>query len=247
MVAHLLAWRSFGLKGGPARLEIHRRPRFLALSGIALLLALATGVLLRPGAGADAAEALYPGWNSIVYDGTALPPVEAFASLGDALSAVYAVPPAGSGADWAHYLPSLAPGLNTLTTVTPGQVYWISLSRAGAFVPAPAPTPTPPSAPGEGWRVVEQGRATWYGPGFEGNGTACGEIFNPSEFTAASNTLPCGTVARVTNTNSDLSVIVRINDRGGFRPPLMIDLAWAAFDAIAPASGGVIPVIIEIQ
>ena len=232
-------------------MELPQHPRFFALSGIALLLALAAAVIAWPGEGAaraDASEALYPGWNSIIYDGPALPPVEAFVSLGDALSAVYAVPLAGSGADWVHYLPSLAPELNTLTKVMPGQVYWISLSRAVAFVPPPTPTPTPPPTPGsDGWRVVEEGNATWYGPGFEGNGTACGEIFNPPEFTAASNTLPCGTIARVTNTNSGLSVIVRINDRGGFTPPLMIDLAWAAFDAIAPASAGVIPVIIEIH
>ena len=229
-------------------MELPQHPPFFALNGIALLLALAV-IVLRPGDGtarADASEALYPGWNSIIYDGPALPPVEAFASLGDALSAVYAMPLASSGADWVHYLPSLAPELNTLTKVMPGQVYWISLSRAVAFVPPPAPTP-PPTPRSDGWRVVEEGNATWYGPGFEGNRTACGEIFNPSEFTAASNTLPCGTIARVTNTNTGLSVIVRINDRGGFRPPLMIDLAWAAFDAIAPASRGVIPVIVEIH
>ena len=230
-------------------MHTYRSQRIYTLTGIMLALALAAVALAWTSPGVprvDAAETLHPGWNSIIYDGPAVPPDQAFASLGDALSAVYAVPPAGSGADWAHYLPSLAPDQNTLTQATPGQVYWLSISREVAFVPPPAPTPTPsPTPDSAGWQVVEEGRATWYGPGFEGNTTACGEIFNPSDLTAASNTLPCGTLARVTNTDTGLSVIVRINDRGGFYPPLMIDLSWAAFDVIAPLSSGTVPVIIE--
>ena len=89
--------------------------------------------------------------------------------------------------------------------------------------------------------------ATWYGPGFAGNRTSCGDIFDPKLLTAASNTLPCGTMARVTNTSNGKSVIVKINDTGGFQPPLMIDLAQAAYDTIAPPNSGSIPVTIEIR
>ena len=44
---------------------------------------------------------------------------------------------------------------------------------------------------------VVHGLATWYGPGFVGNRTASGEVFNPSALTAAHRTLPFGTQVRV--------------------------------------------------
>ncbi len=60
------------------------------------------------------------------------------------------------------------------------------------------------------------GDVTWYGPGFAGQPTASGEIFDPSKLTAASPWLPFGTTLRVTSTVTHRSVVVRVNDRGPF-------------------------------
>ncbi len=71
----------------------------------------------------------------------------------------------------------------------------------------PAATPTPSS------HVV---KASWYGPGMAGRITTSGEVFNPRALTAASRTLPLGSIVKVTNPQNGKSVNVRINDRGPF-------------------------------
>ena len=45
--------------------------------------------------------------------------------------------------------------------------------------------------------------ASWYGPGFHGQTTASGEVYNAYGYTAAHKTLPLGTRVRVTNTDND--------------------------------------------
>ncbi|MBU6228792.1 MAG: septal ring lytic transglycosylase RlpA family protein [Cyanobacteria bacterium REEB459] len=90
---------------------------------------------------------------------------------------------------------------------------------------------------------VVHGLATWYGPGFSGNRTASGEIFNPNALTAAHRTLPFGTQVRVTNLKNGRSVVVRINDRLG-DPAIAIDLSKGAAQAIGMSSTS--PVKMEI-
>ena len=63
---------------------------------------------------------------------------------------------------------------------------------------------------------VFYGDCTWYGPGFAGDPTASGEIFDPHKLTAASPWLPFNTMLRVTSTVTGKSVTVRVNDRGPF-------------------------------
>jgi hypothetical protein len=91
-----------------------------------------------------------------------------------------------------------------------------------------------------------EGHASWYGPGFAGRRTANGEVFNPSELTAAHRTLPFGTQVRVTNLNNGLSVIVRINDRGPFKPGRIIDLSRGAAERIRMIGSGTARVRIEL-
>ena len=50
--------------------------------------------------------------------------------------------------------------------------------------------------------------------------------------TAAHRSLPFGTIVRVTNSQNDRSVVVRINDRGPFTPGRVIDLTPAAARAL---------------
>lgn len=92
---------------------------------------------------------------------------------------------------------------------------------------------------------VHQGLASWYGPGFSGNPTASGEIFNPNDLTAAHHTLPFGTRVRVTNVNNGRSVVVRINDRLGHGGRI-IDLSSAAANVLGVINAGIAPVRLEI-
>jgi rare lipoprotein A len=72
------------------------------------------------------------------------------------------------------------------------------------------------------------GNASWYGPGFHGRRTANGERFNTNMLTAAHKTLPFGTIVRVTDTRTERSVLVRINDRGPFCRGRVLDLSEEA-------------------
>ncbi len=75
---------------------------------------------------------------------------------------------------------------------------------------------------------IGTGEASYYGPGFAGNLTANGEIFDPEQFTAAHRTLPMDSHVQVTNPANGQSVIVRINDRGPYHDDRVIDLSVAA-------------------
>lgn len=90
------------------------------------------------------------------------------------------------------------------------------------------------------------GLASYYGNDFAGKPTANGESFNPGAYTAASLSLPFGTMVRVTNRYTGRSVVVRINDRGPYVGGRVIDLSLAAAGAIGMLGSGVAPVDIQI-
>ena len=74
----------------------------------------------------------------------------------------------------------------------------------------------------------ETGIASWYGHPYHGRASASGEIYDMEQLTAAHRTLPFGTLVRVENLATGLSVEVRINDRGPFAGGRIIDLSHAA-------------------
>lgn len=91
----------------------------------------------------------------------------------------------------------------------------------------------------------QEGQASYYGEYFHGKGTASGEVFDASAFTAAHRTLPFGTWLRVRNLANNMETHVRINDRGPYAGEnRIIDLSKAAFESIASLSSGVIQVSI---
>jgi rare lipoprotein A len=90
------------------------------------------------------------------------------------------------------------------------------------------------------------GWASWYGPGFDGNYSASGEVFNQNAMTAAHPDLPFGTQVRVTNMDNGESVVVRINDRGPYAGDRIIDLSRGAAAAIGLVQSGVAPVTLEV-
>ncbi len=90
------------------------------------------------------------------------------------------------------------------------------------------------------------GYASWYGPKFNGRRTASGEIFDMNKMTAAHNTLPFGTIVRVTNIRNGKSVVVKINDRGPFKKNRVIDLSYKAAKKLGMIKMGTAPVKITI-
>jgi rare lipoprotein A len=84
----------------------------------------------------------------------------------------------------------------------------------------------------------ERGVASWYGRMFHGQKTAIGETYDMYAMTAAHPTLPLPSYARVTNTATGRSVVVRVNDRGPFLHDRIVDLSYAAAMRIGIAQKG---------
>lgn len=100
-------------------------------------------------------------------------------------------------------------------------------------------SPARPSYPsGYPLGFVERGSASWYGPGFHGNRTANGEVYDMHKLTAAHRTLPLGSVAVVRSLTSGRQVTVRINDRGPFARGRILDLSLAGAEAIGMVGRG---------
>lgn len=94
------------------------------------------------------------------------------------------------------------------------------------------------SAPGNTYE--ESGTASWYGggDGFAGKPTASGEIFDPSQMTAAHKTLPLGTYLEVEDLGNHRKVIVKVNDRGPFIRGRILDLSKAAAERLGMLGTG---------
>jgi rare lipoprotein A (peptidoglycan hydrolase) len=86
-----------------------------------------------------------------------------------------------------------------------------SAATGGASAPgAPASAPRAKRAR----RVHATAIATWFGPGFYGQKTACGQTLTPSVIGVAHRTLPCGTLVKVVYNGHALTVPVL--DRGPY-------------------------------
>jgi rare lipoprotein A len=94
---------------------------------------------------------------------------------------------------------------------------------------------------------VETGMASWYGDPYHGRKTSNGETYDMEELTAAHLQLPFNTVVRVTNLATELSVDVRINDRGPFLRDRIIDLSRAAARQIGMIREGTAMVRLEVM
>jgi peptidoglycan lytic transglycosylase len=109
-----------------------------------------------------------------------------------------------------------------------------------------APATTPPDPRSAARRHVEEGIASWYGPGFDGRETANGELYDQDAMTAAHPSLPFGTRVRVTRVATGRHVVVRINDRGPWFEDRVIDLSRAAGAALGLMRPGIAAVRLEI-
>jgi rare lipoprotein A len=100
-----------------------------------------------------------------------------------------------------------------------------SSSPASSSTPAPASAPAPAT-------VHTTGIATWFGPGFYGQTTACGQTLTPGVVGVANRTLPCGTLVKVSYKGRTLTVPVL--DRG---PYSNIGASWDLTAGAAEALG----------
>jgi len=103
---------------------------------------------------------------------------------------------------------------------------------AAAMPPIYAPPPSPKP-------VVHEVIASWYGSAFAGRPTTSGEPFDPRRLTAASKTLPLGSIIKVENPKNGHSVRVRINDCGPYVHGRSLDLSLRAAQKIGIAHQGV--------
>ena len=94
------------------------------------------------------------------------------------------------------------------------------------------------------WNQV--GKASWYGPHFQGKETASGETFDMNDLTAAHRTLPMGSLVRVTNLKNGKQVTVRINDRGPVYHSRIIDLSAKAAKLLGLKGAGIQTVRLEV-
>ena len=99
--------------------------------------------------------------------------------------------------------------------------------------------------PAQASTAIFRTTASWYGPGFHGNRTANGEIYNQNGISAAHKTLPFGTKLRVCNEANAQCVDLRINDRGPYIAGRELDLSRGAAEAIGMIEAGVVPVTFE--
>lgn len=90
------------------------------------------------------------------------------------------------------------------------------------------------------------GFASFYSNKFNGRKTANGEVFSQDKLTCAHNSLPLGTMLRVTNLSNDKSVVVRVNDRLHYRNSRLVDLSRAAAKKLDFKGVGVIKVRVEV-
>jgi len=79
-------------------------------------------------------------------------------------------------------------------------------------------------------RVPKTAIATWFGPGFYGQQTACGQTLTPATVGVANRKLPCGTLVKVTYHGQRLTVPVV--DRGPYANGADWDLTAAAAQAL---------------
>lgn len=93
---------------------------------------------------------------------------------------------------------------------------------------------------------VEFGIASYYANKFNGRKTASGEVFSQKKLTAAHNSLPFGTMIKVTNLRNNKSVVVKVNDRLHPNNKRVVDLSFAAAVKIGSVEAGLVRVKVEV-
>jgi hypothetical protein len=94
---------------------------------------------------------------------------------------------------------------------------------------APPPVALQPTVPlivASLWQFARE--LSWYGPGFYGQHTACGQVLTTSLLGVANRTLPCGTLITFRNPANGRTITVPVVDRGPYVDGRNWDLTYAA-------------------
>lgn len=138
--------------------------------------------------------------------------------------------------------PDLRPDLGL--SAPPREVKRSSKPQLAVRPPTPkVPGSAKPAAGPGGKQHALSGIASYY---WQGQMTASGEPFDKRAMTAAHPSLPFGTKVRVFCANTGRDVVVRINDRGPFKPGRVIDLSEAAAEVIGMQGRGLTTVQLEV-
>lgn len=114
-------------------------------------------------------------------------------------------------------------------------------------------TQTPKSALACEHTVVfaEVGLASWYGIPYHGRRTASGETYNMHDYTVAHPTLPLGTIVCISRDTNGKSVTAKVNDRGPFIRPRILDVSKRIaeyLDIVRPGTAEVrVSVIVAVK
>jgi rare lipoprotein A len=105
-----------------------------------------------------------------------------------------------------------------------------------ARVPVAQPTARAGSISKNPWHTDRN--ISWYGPGFYGNRTACGQALTTTLVGVAHRTLPCGTKVIFKNPANGRTVTLRVVDRGPYVSGRTWDLTGGACTRLAACRTG---------
>ncbi len=131
-------------------------------------------------------------------------------------------------------------GPRDVTPPPEGQLKTTATDGAGPLTLDPIARRKPPLG------YEEIGLASWYGHPYHGRETANGETYDMMNLTAAHQRIAFGTWLSVENLTNGRSVSVRINDRGPFVDPRILDLSYAAASVVNSVGAGVVPVRLRV-
>lgn len=123
-------------------------------------------------------------------------------------------------------LDSVTPGARAFVAAAPSQAA-AKQKPATKRAPHPHQQPNPPPGHGSGpdgiWNVAPI--VTWYGPGFYGNRTACGQRYTRTIIGVAHRTLPCGTLVEFRW--HGMTAVAPVIDRGPYASAAYV-FDWSA-------------------
>jgi rare lipoprotein A (peptidoglycan hydrolase) len=128
-----------------------------------------------------------------------------------------------------------------------------ALAALAAAAPAPAETggASPVAASdaqagrGIAFTGLRSAGATWYGPGFYGKRTACGQVLRPGTLGVAHRNLPCGTAVKFVY--GGRQIVTRVIDRGPYATGFSWDLTNGAREALGFEGSGRIRYAVALQ
>ena len=89
---------------------------------------------------------------------------------------------------------------------------------------------------GIAFTALRSAGATWYGPGFYGKRTACGQVLRPGTLGVAHRDLPCGTAVKFVYDGRQ--IVTRVIDRGPYSKGFSWDLTNGAREALGFEGSG---------